>query len=228
MKLPVVIPVYNSPYIDEVIEDVHSLGYEILVVDDGSTTAVNSSLPRVEVLHHKENMGKGEAILTGAKRVKELGYSAFVTFDGDKQHISSEIAKLIDGYKEDAIVIGNRDFSGENVPDSSKFGRKFSNFWVFLETFKMLGDTQSGLRIYPTSILDLKIKNRRFDFEIEVLSLHSYRGKEIVDVEVACYYPPQEERVSHFDKVKDNIRLTQAHTKLMIQRYLFLRGWLWE
>ena len=228
MKIPVVIPVYNSPYIDEVIEDVHSLGYEIIVVDDGSSIKINSSLPRVEVLHHKENMGKGEAILTGAKRVKELGYSAFVTFDGDKQHISSEIAKLINGYKEDSIVIGNRDFSGENVPGSSKFGRKFSNFWVFLETFKMLGDTQSGLRIYPTSILDLKIKNRRFDFEIEVLSLHSYRGKEIVDVEVACYYPPQEERVSHFDKVKDNIRLTKAHTKLMIQRYLFLRGWLWE
>jgi len=228
MKLPVVIPVYNSPYIYEVIVDLHRLGYKVIVVDDGSTQSIKCSLEGVEVITHERNMGKGEAILTGAKRVQTLGYDAFVTFDGDKQHLSSEIAKLLKEYQEDTIVIGNRDFSGENVPDSSKFGRKFSNFWVFLETFYKLGDTQSGFRIYPISILELHIKNRRFDFEIEVLALHAYKGKKIVDVEVACYYPPQEERVSHFDKVKDNIRLTKVHTRLMIERYLFLRGWLWQ
>jgi glycosyltransferase involved in cell wall biosynthesis len=228
MNIPVVIPVYNSPYIDEVIQDVERLGYHLIVVDDGSDTPVISHLDHVCVLRHKENMGKGEAILSGAKKAKALGYEAFVIFDGDKQHLSSEISKLLKAYKEGSIVIGNRDFSVENVPKSSKFGRKFSNFWVFLETFKRLGDTQSGLRIYPTSILDLHVKNKRFDFEIEVLALHSYRGGSIIDVDVACYYPPQEERISHFDKVQDNIRLTKAHTKLMLQRYLLLRGLLWE
>ncbi|MCW8838455.1 MAG: glycosyltransferase family 2 protein, partial [Thiovulaceae bacterium] len=130
-------------------------------------------------------------------------------------------------YKSNSIVIGNRDFKHENVPDSSKFGRKFSNFWVKLETFKTLGDTQSGFRIYPTNILDLNIKNKRFDFEIEVLALHSYRGGDIIDVETKCYYPPSEERVTHFDKVKDNIRLSLIHTKLVLQRYVLLRGFLW-
>ena len=228
MIFPVVIPVYNSPYIDEVVKDVHSLGYKIIVVDDGSDKQILFDLDGVEVIHHPTNMGKGEAILSGAKRVKDLGYDAFVTFDGDKQHLSSEITKLISAYKKNSIVIGNRNFDVKNVPDSSKFGRKFSNFWVFLETFKRLGDTQSGLRIYPISILDLNIKNKRFDFEIEVLALHSYRGGEIIDVLVDCFYPPQEERVSHFDKVKDNVRLTKAHTKLMLQRYILLRGLLWE
>jgi glycosyltransferase involved in cell wall biosynthesis len=228
MKIPIVVPVYNSPYINEVLDDLHQLNYEIIVVDDGSTPMVNSSLESVTILRHPQNMGKGEAILTAAKYIQQKGYSSFVTFDGDKQHLSSEIAKLLAAYKENSIIIGNRDFNSENVPNSSKFGRKFSNFWVFLETFKSLGDTQSGLRIYPTSIIELNIKNRRFDFEIEVLALHAYKGGDIIDVDVACYYPPQEERVSHFDKVKDNIRLTKIHTRLMIERYLFLRGWLWE
>ena len=227
MKNCVIIPVYNSPYIDEVIVDALNYDFELIVVDDGSATKV-SQTDGVNLITHPKNMGKGEAILSGAKKAKELGYEYFVTMDADKQHLASEVHKLIDAYKPNAIVIGNRDFEHDNVPDSSKFGRKFSNFWVKLETFKTLGDTQSGFRIYPITILDLNIKNRRFDFEIEVLALHSYRGGEIIDVETDCYYPPSDERVTHFDKVKDNIRLSLIHTKLVFQRYILLRGILWK
>lgn len=227
MKNCVVIPVYNSPYIDEVIKDALKYDYQLIVVDDGSDTKV--SVPEnVILITHKQNMGKGEAILSGAKKAKELGYDFFVTMDADKQHLASEIYKLIDAYKPNSIVIGNRNFEHENVPDSSKFGRKFSNFWIKLETFKTLGDTQSGFRAYPVNILDLNIKNKRFDFEIEVLALHSYRGGEIIDVDTECYYPPSDERVTHFDKVKDNIRLSLIHTKLVLQRYILLRGFLWK
>lgn len=228
MSLCIVVPTYNSPYIDEVVSELLLTKYKIIVVDDGSDERVVLSQKDVEVIRHETNQGKGAAILSGAKRAKELGFDAILTFDADKQHLVIEIDKLANAYKEGAIVIGKRDFSSENVPNSSKFGRKFSNFWVFLETFKRLGDTQSGFRIYPVSILDLHIRNKRFDFEIEVLALHSYRGGEIIDVDVACYYPPVEERISHFDKLYDNIRLAKTHTKLMLQRYLLLRGFLWE
>ena len=227
MNICVVVPVYNSPYIREVIADIIPYGHKIIVVDDGSDEKVIAFKDSVDIIRHDINKGKGAAIITGAKRAKELGFDALLTFDADKQHLSSQIKKLMSAYKDEYIVIGNRDFTSETVPESSKFGRKFSNFWVFLETFKSLGDTQSGFRIYPVSILELNIRNQRFDFEIEVLALHSYRGGEIIDVEVACYYPPQEERISHFDKLYDNIRLTKAHTKLMLQRYVLLRGFLW-
>ncbi|MEA1917703.1 MAG: glycosyltransferase family 2 protein [Campylobacterota bacterium] len=224
----VVVPVYNSPYIQEVVEDVLSHGYKVIVVDDGSDIEVRLDALHVELIRHSKNMGKGEAILSGAKRAKELGYISFVTVDADKQHLAHEIVKLIDAYSDGTIVIGNRDFSSKNVPKSSKFGRAFSNFWVKLETLKSLGDTQSGFRLYPTTILDLNIKNRRFDFEIEVLALHVYAKGSILDVEVECYYPPQDERISHFDKLHDNIRISLVHTRLLIQRYLFFRGWLWN
>jgi len=227
MNICVVIPVYNSPYIDEVIDDVLHYGYKVVVVDDGSKQSVEYTHKDVKVLRHKLNMGKGEAILSGVRYAKESGFDAVVTFDGDKQHLASEISKLIESYEDGSIVVGCRDFSSQNVPNSSKFGRKFSNFWVFLETFRSLKDTQSGLRIYPLDILELNIKNKRFDFEIEILVLHSYRGGKIIDTEVDCYYPPQDKRVSHFDKIHDNIRLTKIHTRLMLQRYLLFRGFLW-
>lgn len=228
MKICIIIPVYNSPYIDEVVKDVIACGQKVIVVDDGSEKKVSLAFEGVEVLRHPLNQGKGAAILSGAARAKELGFDAILTFDADKQHLSSQIYKLIEVYKEGSILIGNRNFDVDNVPKSSKFGRKFSNFWVFLETFKNLSDTQSGLRMYPIDILELNVRNKRFDFEIEVLALHSYRGGEIYGVDVECYYPPQEQRVTHFDKLYDNIRLSKVHTKLMIQRYLLLRGWVWQ
>jgi glycosyltransferase involved in cell wall biosynthesis len=228
MNFCIVVPVYNSPYIREVILDIMTYNYDVIVVDDGSDKKLDLTDLDVELVTHETNLGKGPAILNGATRARELGYDAFVTMDADKQHISSEIKKLVDAYEDETIIIGNRDFSGADVPDSSKFGRKFSNFWVMLETFKKLGDTQSGFRMYPISILELPLKNKRFDFEIEILAHHSYACKKIKDVEVKCYYPPQAERISHFDKIDDNIRLTLLHTKLMIQRYAFLRGWLWK
>lgn len=228
MKFCVIIPVYNSPYIREVVLDTLTYDYKVIVVDDGSDEKLQLKGLNIELVTHETNQGKGGAILSGAARAKELGYDAFVTMDADKQHFSSEIKKLVETYEDETIVIGNRDFSGADVPNSSKFGREFSNFWVRLETFKKLGDTQSGFRMYPISILGLPLKNKRFDFEIEILVHHSYAGKKIKDVEVACYYPPSTERISHFNKIDDNVRLTLLHTKLMIQRYAFLRGWLWK
>ena len=224
----IIVPVYNSPYIIEVIDDILTFGYNIIVVDDGSDEKVIIDKKNVHLLTHEQNQGKGTAILSGAKKAKELGYDFFITMDADKQHISSQIEKLSNMYKKNHIVIGNRDFSSDTVPESSKFGRKFSNFWVKLETLKSLGDTQSGFRAYPINILDLTLNNSRFDFEIDILAKHSWRGGKFIDVEVDCYYPPPQERISHFDKLHDNIRLTIMHTKLMLQRYLLLRGWLWK
>ena len=228
MNICVVIHVFNSPYILEIIEDILSFDYKLIVVDDGSDIKVEYLNDNVEILRHKINEGKGQAILTGAKRARELGFDSFITIDADKQHLSSEIVKLINAYEKEAIVIGNRNFDSKNVPESSKIGRKFSNFWVNLETGQNFGDTQSGFRIYPVSILELKTINKRFDFEIEVLVLHSYRKGKIIDIEVECYYPPKNERISHFDKVKDNARLSLLHSKLMMQRFFLLRGFLWS
>lgn len=228
MNFCIVIPVYNSPYIREVVIDVLSHGYKVIVVDDGSDEKVDIADLDIIVVTHEINKGKGEAILSGALKCKELGYDCFVTMDADKQHISSQIQKLVEAYANESIVIGNRDFNLSDVPKSSKFGRKFSNFWLKLETFKSFGDTQSGFRMYPISILELPLVNKRFDFEVEVIVLHSYRGGDIKDVEVECYYPPHEERISHFDKFHDNVHITLLHVKLLMQRYLLLRGWLWK
>lgn len=221
--LSVVIPVYNNPKtIKKVTEETLQLGYKVIVVDDGSAIEVASLLnknPNLTIIRDQINKGKGRAIITGAREAKKIGYNYIITIDGDGQHYPSEIKHLLPLLKDENIVIGSRKFK-ENVPNSSKFGRAFSNFWIFIESGKWLGDTQSGFRAYPISILELELTHSRYDFEIEVLIKHMWAKREIKEVDIEVYYPPKGARVSHFDKVKDNIRLSKIHTKLVLQNIL--------
>ena len=220
----IVIPVYNNPEtIGSVVHDALKTGAYVIVVDDGSEPAVafEEGNDRLELLRHTHNKGKGEAIISGGNRARALGFDAFFIVDADGQHFPSEISRFEDKQRDKCIVIGNRRFE-ENVPGSSQFGRKFSNFWVRLETGKRLDDTQSGFRSYPVSVLDLPLHKKRYDFEIEVLVQHLWAGGCVEEVEISVYYPRPEERVSHFDKLRDNVRLSLLHTSLVLRRWWHL------
>jgi len=229
-SVAIVIPVYNNPKtINEVVKDTLNLDIFLIVVDDGSEIEVQSIIDKtiidkssnIIVLRDNTNRGKGEAICKGAKEAKKRGFKYIITIDGDGQHYPKEVKKLLPLIKKDNIVIGCREFK-EDVPNSSKFGRIFSNFWIWVESGKWFNDTQSGFRAYPISILDLNLKHSRYDFEIEVLVKHLWNNKKIDEVDIDVYYPPKGKRVSHFNKVKDNIRLSKIHTKLVLLNILRL------
>ncbi len=221
-NIAIVIPTYNNfRTIQKVVNEALTLKLFVIVIDDGSEIKVETLLPKDKnllILRHKSNKGKGEAILTASKEAKNRGYEYIITLDADGQHYPREVKKILPLIEDESIVIGCRIFK-EDVPNSSKFGRVFSNFWIFVETGQWLSDTQSGFRAYPLSILELGLKQRHYDFEIEVLTKHLWRGGAVKEVDVEVYYPPKEIRVSHFDKVKDNIRLSKLHAKLVIKNF---------
>jgi glycosyltransferase involved in cell wall biosynthesis len=220
-KTIVIVPTYNNPKtIVGVANDILENGYELIIADDGSEQIVEElfSEEQKEQIHfvrHKENLGKGEAITTGVKKAKELGYTHVVTIDGDGQHLASEIAKLVRKYKEGEILIGSRNFNLEHVPNGSKFGRWFSNFWACWDTGYEITDSLSGFRIYPTSILELDIKTSRFDWEMEVIVRHADNGGKISETTIECYYPTPEERVSHFHKFGDTMAIVWVHIQIL-------------
>lgn len=224
-KIIVVVPTYNNPKtIANVAKDVLENGYKLIIVDDGSTIKVSDLVeknPDITILRHEINQGKGQAILTGAKKAKELGYDYFISLDGDGQHLPSQIEKILNACDADnQIIIGARNFDIENVPNGSKFGRWFSNFWACWDTEQEIKDSLSGFRLYPTSILDLKIRTLRFDWEMEVLVKHSWKGRLIKEVTIECYYPTPEERVSHFKKFWDTAAIVMVHIRLLPFKFL--------
>ncbi|MDR1461136.1 MAG: glycosyltransferase family 2 protein [Campylobacteraceae bacterium] len=227
----VVVPTLNNDTIFEVVKSVRDLGYEIVVVDDGSNSLVAAKLETDEKTHiitHPRNLGKGAALKSGANKAKELGYSYFVSMDADRQHLPREICKLTDAinYGDDTIVIGARDFEIDNVPNGSKIGRSISNFWAILDTSCKITDSLSGFRLYPVSILNLPIKSIKFDWEMEVLVKHAWLKKQIVETTVQCYYPKAEERVSHFKKWRDTVSIVWLHIKLLPFRLLLFKGFI--
>lgn len=220
-KMIVVVPTYNNPLtIKEVARDAQEHGYELIIVDDGSDHEVEALfLPEekdgIYFLRHQSNLGKGEAILTGIRKAKKLGFSSVVSMDGDGQHLASQIEKLSEECEEDEIVIGARNFDIENIPAGSKFGRWFSNFWACWDTGYTITDSLSGFRVYPVSVLNLPIKTSRFDWEMEVLVRHADADRKIREVEVECHYPLQEERVSHFRNFEDTMSIVWVHIQIL-------------
>ena len=221
LRFCICIPTYNNPAtIESVVEDcLARTPYPILVVDDGSTVPIRIEHERVAVYRLESNQGKGAALQAGFKECLKKSFTHVIAIDGDGQHLASEIEKLtaISLLNPWDLIIGSRKLVSENVPQISKFGRNFSNFWVRFQTSHPISDSQSGFRIYPLfQIQNLKFWTQKFDFEIEVLIRLLWRGVTVRETEIECYYPAPEERVSHFRKFSDNVRISCLNTILVI------------
>ena len=221
------VPVFNNrETVRQVVAACRDMLPHVVVVDDGSTDANLVELLSgfdVIVLKHQKNLGKGQAILTASRYVEAHGGEYMITIDADGQHLPQDIRKFLPLMREDmpGIIIGCRNFDTDNVPASSRFGRSFANFWLLVETGKIVGDCQSGFRAYPVRYLNqLVFKGSRYDFEAEVLAKAAWAGLALKTVDIDVVYPKPEERVSSFKPVLDNLRLTRIHTMLVGRRML--------
>jgi len=201
----------------------------VLVVDDGSTGLPNDFAERlaaldVKLIRHPVNRGKGAALLTAAAEFARLGFDTMIAIDADGQHDPDDLPKFLRAAEAhpDAVIVGCRDFEhAANVPGASRFGRAFSNFWCRLETGVRCRDTQSGFRAYPVKPLSqLKLRCRRYNFEIEALVKLLWGGCGIVEVPIPVTYEKPGVRISHFDPWRDNMRLSLLHTALVTRRLL--------
>ncbi len=226
MKFLAVIPLYNhARTVRAVAEECLAQNLPVLVVDDGSTDGGSERLHGlpVTVLKNAENRGKGAAVLRAAEWARARGFTHIITLDADGQHNPADIPLLHACARQnpDALIIGARRFEGPNVPASSKFGRKFAGFWIHLQTGKAVSDMQSGLRCYPVELLHtVKCWCRRYTFEVEIVARAAWAGFPVKEVEVSVHYPRPEERVSHFHKLKDNMRLSLINTHLTMRAML--------
>lgn len=225
-RIIILIPVYNNPEtVRDVVLNAMKFHPDILVVDDGSDLPVEGLLSEipVKVVRHSNNRGKGAAILTGASYARGLGFTHIITIDADGQHDPSDLPLMLSMIEDnpDAIIVGKRDFNNQAVPGSSVFGRKFSNFWLRVQTGRSIGDSQSGLRAYPLAVLnELKLHEKHFSFEVEVLVKAIWAGVNIIDVDVKVFYPPADKRVSHFRGFMDNLRISLLNTRLTTRSIL--------
>jgi len=226
-KFAVIIPVYNHEQgIEDVIKKSLKLDLPVFVVDDGSTDFSYDKISNIKGIYpsqHPENRGKGAALTTGFTQAAKIADWA-ITIDADGQHNPHDALKMIQAIpvNERPIVVGMRQgMMGKEVPWTSRFGRKFSNFWIVLSGGPRMADSQSGFRIYPLpESLELHVIARRFQFEIEILVKAAWQKLPVIEVPVSVNYAPGKERISHFRPFVDFLRNTCTFTRLITQRIL--------
>ena len=229
-----VIPTYqNAKTLLKVVADVHRVVDTVFVVDDGSNDGTAALLDKAtgnerpeKVLTHPKNCGKGAALKTGLTYARQQGFRYAVTVDADGQHRADDIPALLKAVEEepDGLAIGSRGLQHENMPAKSTFANRFSNFWFALQTLQRLPDTQSGLRVYPLRCLHgLRWMSARYEAELTLLVFSAWAGVKLLPVPVSVYYPPRDQRVTHFRPGRDFTRISVLNTLLCFLMVVY--GW---
>ncbi|WP_211218057.1 DUF2062 domain-containing protein [Niabella aurantiaca] len=227
----VMIPTYNNATsIEQVITDVLRYTRQVIVINDGSTDGTAEILkkfPQLTVVSYTPNKGKGMALRAGFKKAAELGYRHAITIDSDGQHFAKDLPLFLDQLETEgsALIMGSRNMTtADNVPGKSSFGHKFSNFWFKVETGIDCPDTQTGYRLYPLEpISRMKLLTRKYELEIEVIVRLAWAGVRVTSVPITVYYPPKEERITHFRPFKDFSRISLLNTVLVLITFLYIK-----
>jgi glycosyltransferase involved in cell wall biosynthesis len=219
----------NGNTLEAVINDVLGYSENLIVVNDGSTDNTGEILktfPRITVINFETNRGKGSALREGLRKAASEGFDYALTMDSDGQHFASDIPAFVKALENnpEAVIVGARNIRADGMPAKNTFANNFSNFWFKLETGISLPDTQSGFRLYPLApVKNMKFFSSKYEFEVEILVRLAWKDIPVTWIPVKVYYPPENERVSHFRPLRDFSRISVLNTFLV----LILLLWIW-
>ncbi len=221
----VIIPTYNNAgTIVDVVRRSQAQCSDVIVVCDGCTDNTVALLHALDtpptIIELPKNAGKGVALKRGFEYALKHGFAYAITLDGDGQHYPEDIATLLRANQKHpgALIVGERkDLESADRSKGSKFANSFSNFWFTAFTGVRLRDTQTGYRLYPIKKLrGLSLLTSRYEAELELMVFAAWHGVELVSEPVNVYYPPREERVSHFRPGLDFTRITLLNMVLFL------------
>jgi len=197
MKLSVVMPVYNEAKTVEAI-----LGrvlrtpdlFEIVVVDDASTDGTAAALgrvsdPRVRVVRHPKNRGKGAALRTA---FAEVTGEVVVIQDADLEYDPGDYPKLLKPIEAGLadVVYGSR-FTGETHRVlffwhyvGNRFLTTLSNMFTNLN----LTDMETCFKAFRAEVLKgLNLRSERFGIEPEITAKIARKGWRIYETSISYH-----------------------------------------
>ena len=184
-----IVPAYNEAgAVAGTIADVrrHAPGFDIVVVDDGSTdvTAEIARRSGARVLQLPFNVGIGGAVQAGYVYAAENGYQVAVQVDGDGQHDARCLPVMLRHLRsrpELNMVTGSRflaaDGRGYRSSASRRLGIRIFGRILSMVVGRPVTDPTSGLRMTDRRGIELFARDYPHDYpEVEaVLLLHHHR-----------------------------------------------------
>ena len=159
----VVLPAYNeATRIRPVITDIARKGYNMVIVNDGSSDntlevikQVKKEFPnKIHIFSLMINRGVGIATQTGFEAVLRFNPKYVVSMDSDGQHSADDLDKIIKPLVmgEAEAVIGVRPF--EDMPKTRSFANSVMNFLTKIFYRVDVSDSQTGFRAITVDALD--------------------------------------------------------------------------
>jgi glycosyltransferase involved in cell wall biosynthesis len=166
---------------------------EIIAVDDGSTDNTHKVLneikyPELQVIHHANNRGKGQAVLTGLSHAQ----GEFVIIqDADLEYDPADYFKLIQQIKQTNadIVLGARFTQGHSGLHVHRLGNRFLTGLLNFLFGSNLNDYATCYKIARKEVFSsLSLKATGFDFDVEMICKALKKKLKISEVAVQ-YFP---------------------------------------
>lgn len=219
VRLAVIIPAYRPQ--EALLDLIAALSEKsipaIVVVDDGSGEDYReifrraAECPKVRLVRHAVNLGKGAALKTGINHAlcEFPDLQGVITADADGQHHPDDIDQVAArlALEPDRMVLGTRTFRG-GVPLRSRFGNVVTRAVMRALVGQNISDTQTGLRGIPAHLLPhlLRMESNGYDFELDMLIAVRQRAIRIDEVAIRTIYEPGN-RTSHFNPLTDSMKI---------------------
>lgn len=201
MKLSIIIPVYNEEKtILEVIDNLNKLSIntvskEIIIVDDGSTDSTREKLRNIKnlkIILHKENKGKGAAVITG---IKNSTGDYMIIQDADLEYNPKYIELLLRPIQEKTaqVVYGTRIKRMPNLKGEERtvqflihyLGNRFLSLITSALYGQWITDMETGYKLFPRDALkNVKLNAKGFEFEPEITAKLMKQGYKILEVPI--------------------------------------------
>lgn len=228
----VVIPAHNEAHtVRDVAMRARQQCPHVIVVDDGSTDGTAGVFAGLDVvlLINEKNLGKAGSLCRGFERALAEGATGVITLDADGQHAPEEIPFLIKQALDEPgeFLIGARRRDQRKTSFWRYGANRVADFWIGWAAGAPIEDSQSGFRLYPSTLLraiDVPYeRSRSFVFESEMLIEAARRGFVIQNVPVTVM-PRSGPRPSHFRPLLDIARITRMVAGKLLSRGLYLKG----
>ena len=209
MKLSVLIPVFNEQeHIDQLLNRVLAVPFEkeLIIVDDCSTDGTwdvlsNVDDPRVHVVRHETNQGKGAAVRTAlAHATGDMVIIQDADLEYDPNDYPRLLAPVLDG--EAQVVYGVRDVSSQTLLFS--VGNKLLSLVTSLLYGVRVADMETCYKLLPRDVmLSLDLQPTRFQIEPEITAKLLRRGYRLHEVPI--WYKPRETHAKKLSAWRDGL-----------------------
>lgn len=188
MKTLVVIPAYNEQdNIVTLIDKVHSIGYDYLVINDCSTDNTEKLLVENNINHLclPINLGIAGVTRVGFKYAKDNNYECVICIDGDGQHQPEYAIDLIQAIESGAdYAVGSRFVEEDKSFSMRMIGSRIICFLIKAKTGKTVTDPTSGMRALGKKVIDEFANSMNFYAEPDALCYLLHKGYNVKEVQV--------------------------------------------